>query len=340
MKQDRILLAHGSGGTMMRRLISDVFLEAFDNEALARLDDAATLALPPGRLSFSTDTYVVQPLFFAGGDIGRLAACGTVNDVSMTGAVPAALSCGFVLEEGFPLADLRRILESMAAAAAEANVPIVTGDTKVVEKGGCDGVFINTSGVGVIPDSLDIHGANARPADVVLLSGSIGDHGVAVMSEREGLAFSTSVQSDCAPLNAMIAGMVAAAGPWLHALRDPTRGGIASALNEFAEASGVAIEIDEGDIPVKAQVRGACEMLGYDVLQVANEGKLLAVVAPEGAQAALEAMRQSPYGTEAAAIGRVLGEGAPGKGKVFLNTSLGSRRVVDMLVGEQLPRIC
>jgi hydrogenase expression/formation protein HypE len=340
MKQDRILLAHGSGGTMMRALIEEIFVRAFDNEILARLDDAAALDLPPGRLSFSTDTYVVQPVFFAGGDIGKLAVCGTVNDVSMNGAVPAALSCGFIIEEGVAIDDLRRILSSMAAASKEAGVAIVTGDTKVVEKGGCDGIFINTSGVGVIPDGLDIGGAGARPGDVVLLSGSIGDHGIAVVSEREGLAFSTSVTSDCAPLNKMIADLVAVAGPLIHSLRDPTRGGVASALNEFAESSGAVIEIDEDSIPVKEQVRGACEMLGYDPLQVANEGKLLAVVAPEGAEAALAAMRRSPYGEDAAVVGRVLPAPASGKAKVFMNTSFGSRRVVDMLVGEQLPRIC
>jgi len=340
-QDDRILLAHGSGGTMMRRLIEDIFIKAFDNDILGRLDDAATLMLPPGRISFSTDTYVVKPLFFKGGDIGKLAVCGTVNDVSMTGATPAFISVGFVLEEGFPVDDLRRILTSMARAAEESGVAIVTGDTKVVEKGGADGLFINTAGIGVIPDGIDIHGAGCRSGDVVLLSGSIGDHGIAVISEREGLAFSTSVESDCAPLNHMISAMVHSCGADVHALRDPTRGGLSSALNEFAESSGVAIEVDEDIIPVKAQVRGACEMLGYDVLQVANEGKLIAVVAPDAVDAALGAIRNSPYGAEAEIIGRVLepAKGSPA-GKVFLNTSLGSRRVVDMLVGEQLPRIC
>lgn len=341
MSQERVLLAHGSGGTMMRRLIEDVFVKAFDSDILARLDDAASLELPPGRIAFSTDTYVVKPLFFKGGDIGKLAVCGTVNDVAMTGATPAFISAGFVIEEGFPLDDLRRILESMATAAVEAGVAIVTGDTKVVERGGADGLFINTAGVGAIPEGVSIHADGCRPGDVVLLSGSIGDHGIAVVSEREGLTFSTTLKSDCAPLNHMVSMMIHAAGDAIHALRDPTRGGIASALNEFAEAGGVAIEIDEESIPVKDQVRGACEMLGYDVLQVANEGKLLAVVAADAVDAVLSAMRDSPYGAQAEAIGRVLEPSSPSPaGKVFLNTLLGSRRVVDMLIGEQLPRIC
>ena len=336
MRSDRILLAHGSGGTMMRDLIDDVFVTGFEEDALSRLDDAAALDFPGSRLAFSTDTYVVHPLFFPGGDIGRLAVCGTVNDVATSGATPLYLSVGFILEEGFPVEDLRRILVSMRDAAREAGVHIVTGDTKVVERGKGDGCFINTAGVGVLREGLDLSGSNCRAGDKVLLSGTLGDHGIAIVSTREGLEFSTDIESDAAPLNALIAATLEAA-PAARCFRDPTRGGLASTLNELAAASVVGITIDETLVPVNAQVRGASEMLGYDVFQVANEGKMVAVVPAEQAEAALAAMKAAPYGGHAAIIGEVT-DGPTGR--VHVKTSFGATRVMDMLVGEQLPRIC
>jgi hydrogenase expression/formation protein HypE len=336
MRADKILLAHGSGGTMMRELVEEVFIKDFDDEVLSRLDDAAALAVPGDRIAMSTDTYVVNPLFFPGADIGRLAVCGTVNDVATSGAVPLYLSVAFILEEGFPVEDLRRILVSMREAAAEAGVRIVTGDTKVVEKGHGDGVYINTAGVGVLAEGLDLSGSHCRPGDRVLLSGTLGDHGIAVISKREGLSFTTDILSDAAPLNHLVAAVVEAA-PDVRCFRDPTRGGLASTLNELASASRVSITVKEDDVPVRDQVRGASEMLGYDVFQVANEGKMVAVVPADQADAALEAMRTAPYGEDAAIIGTVE-ETAPGK--VYVHTSFGSTRIMDMLVGEQLPRIC
>ena len=286
MRADRILLAHGSGGTMMRELIDEVFVREFDEDALKRLDDAASLPFSGDRVAFSTDTYVVNPVFFPGGDIGRLAVCGTVNDVATSGATPLYLSVGFVLEEGFPIDDLKTILESMRDAAREANVHIVTGDTKVVEKGHGDGIFINTAGVGALAEGVDLSGSYCKPGDKILLSGTLGDHGIAIVSTREGLEFSTDIRTDAAPLNTMIANVLAAA-PGTRCFRDPTRGGLASTLNELAEASGVSITVEENAVPVHEQVRGACEMLGYDVYQVANEGKMVAVVPAEQAAAAL-----------------------------------------------------
>jgi len=336
MRSDLILLAHGSGGTMMRELIEDVFVTRFNDEALLRMDDAASLDLPGGRIALTTDTYVVTPLFFPGGDIGRLAVAGTVNDVATAGARPLFLTVGFVLEEGLPVEELERILDSMVAVAAEAGVRIVTGDTKVVERGHGDGVYINTAGVGVVRDGLDLSSSHCRPGDVVLLSGTLGDHGIAVMSTREGLQFGTDIESDAAPLNHLVAATLVAA-PDARCFRDPTRGGLASCLNELASASGVSITVTEDDVPVREQVRGACEMLGYDVYQVANEGKMVAVVPPEQAEAALAAMRASRYGEEAAIIGQVAGGPA---GRVYVQTTFGARRIMDMLVGEQLPRIC
>jgi hydrogenase expression/formation protein HypE len=336
MRQDRILLAHGSGGTMMRELIEDVFLEGFDEEALRLMDDAASLGIPESRVAFSTDTYVVHPIFFPGGDIGRLAVCGTVNDVATSGATPLYLSVGFILEEGFPVEDLRRILVSMREAADEAGVHIVTGDTKVVEKGHGDGVYINTAGVGALPDGLDLSGSNCRPGDAVLVSGTLGDHGIAIVSIREGLEFSTDIRTDAAPLNHLVQAVLEAA-PDTRCFRDPTRGGLASALNELAGASSVSITVQEDTVPAHPQVRGASEMLGYDIFQVANEGKMIAVVPPEQAEPALEAMRTTPYGENAAIIGEVADSPA---GKVYVATSFGATRVMDMLVGEQLPRIC
>ena len=336
MRSDRILLAHGSGGTMMRELIEDVFLAEFGDDALKRMDDAASLDFPSGRVAFSTDTYVVNPVFFPGGDIGRLAVCGTVNDVATSGAVPLFLSVGFVLEEGFLVADLERILISMRDSAVEAGVRIVTGDTKVVEKGHGDGIFINTAGVGSLPEGVDLSGSYCRAGDAVVLSGTLGDHGIAVVSTREGLTFETDIRSDAAPLNRLVAAVLEAA-PGVRCFRDPTRGGLASTLNELALASGVSITVEETDVPVRDQVRGASEMLGYDVFQVANEGKMVVVVPPEQAEAALLAMRTAPYGEDAAIIGSV-SEDSPGK--VYVHTSFGARRIMDMLVGEQLPRIC
>ncbi len=336
MQSDRILLAHGSGGTMMRELIEEVFVAGFAEDALRRLDDAASLPFASTRLAFSTDTYVVHPLFFPGGDIGRLAVCGTVNDVATSGAVPLYLSVGFVLEEGFPVADLRRILNSMRDAATEAGVHIVTGDTKVVERGKGDGCFINTAGVGSLAEGVDLSGSRCEPGDKVLLSGTLGDHGIAIVSTREGLEFSTDIESDAAPLNALVAATLAAA-PDARCFRDPTRGGLSSALNELAQASGVSITIDETTVPVRPQVRGASEMLGYDVFQVANEGKMVAVVPASQADAALAAMRAAPYGADAAIIGDVTNGAA---GRVYVKTAFGANRIMDMLVGEQLPRIC
>ena len=336
MRQDRILLAHGSGGTMMRELIEDVFVRDFDDEVLASQDDAASLDVPPGRIAMSTDTFVVNPIFFPGGDIGRLAVCGTVNDVATAGATPLYLSVGFILEEGFSVEDLRKVLISMRDAAREAGVHIVTGDTKVVEKGAADGIYINTTGVGSLPEGVDLCASGCKPGDKVILSGNLGDHGIAIVSIREGLTFATDTETDAAPLKGLTAAVLAAA-PDARCFRDPTRGGMASTLNEIAEASGVTIEVDEDSVPVHPQVRGASEMLGYDVFQVANEGKMIAIVPADQADAALAAMASTPYGENAAIVGEVVEEAA---GKVYVRTSFGAKRIMDMLVGEQLPRIC
>ncbi|MDR0515400.1 MAG: hydrogenase expression/formation protein HypE [Coriobacteriaceae bacterium] len=337
----QILLGHGSGGLMMRRIINEVFFEAFGGEELLRGDDAAVLpALEPGqRLAFSTDSFVVTPHFFPGGDIGKLALCGTVNDVATSGAKPLYISCGFILEEGFPIEDLKRICNSMAEAAHEAKVRIVTGDTKVVNRGSGDGVFINTSGIGVVPSGLDLSGAYCKPGDKILLSGTLGDHGITIMSCRESLGFEAAIQSDAAPLNHLIAAVLEAA-PHTRCFRDPTRGGLASTLNELADQSQVDMTIDEAKVAVRPAVLGACEMLGYDVFQVANEGKMVCVVDADEAEGALLAMRTSPYGEDAAIIGEVNAM-KPDRGpKVFLRTAFGSTRILDVLVGEQLPRIC
>lgn len=336
-----VMLGHGSGGIMMKRIIDEVFFAAYGGEELLRGDDAAVLpALVPGeRLAFSTDSFVVSPHFFPGGDIGRLAVCGTVNDVATSGAIPRYLSCGFILEEGYPLEDLRRICASMADAAAEAGVRLVTGDTKVVNRGHGDGVYINTSGIGVIAPRIDLGGAKCRPGDKILLTGTLGDHGITIMSCRESLSFSAAVESDAAPLNHLIAEVLKAA-PHTRCFRDPTRGGLASTLNEFAAQSGTDLYVDEAAIPVSPVVLGACDMLGYDVLQVANEGKMVCVVPDEEAEAALVAMRANRYGANAAIIGEVV-ETRPDRGpKALLRTPFGSTRILDMLVGEQLPRIC
>jgi hydrogenase expression/formation protein HypE len=345
MTHDLILLAHGSGGKLSHDLVEGLFLRHFHNPTLLQLDDAAVLNLPDAsspallpRLAFSTDSYVVSPLFFPGGDIGKLAVCGTVNDVSMSGARPLWLSAGFIVEEGLPLAELERIVASMAATAKGAGVQIVAGDTKVVDRGSADKVFINTAGVGVVPPAVHIAGDRAQPGDTVILSGTIGDHGMTIMTQREGLRFDSPLESDCAPLNRLVAALLAALPIGaVHCLRDPTRGGLATALNELAARSGVGIEIDETAVPVREAVRGACELLGLDPLYVANEGKLVTIVAPEAADAALAVLQAHEHGRQAAIIGQAT---SAHPGRVALRTALGARRIVGMLAGEQLPRIC
>jgi hydrogenase expression/formation protein HypE len=344
MADKKVLLGHGSGGKLSHELVASVFLPSFANPALDALDDSAVLssltgkprAESDGRLAFTTDSYVVKPLFFPGGDIGRLAVCGTVNDLSMVGATPLYLTAGFVIEEGLSISTLRRVAASMRRAAREAGVKIVAGDTKVVERGGADGLFINTAGIGLIPRGVSLSGAGARPGDAVILSGTTGDHGIAVIGEREGLSFKHNLKSDVAPLNKLVAAMLRAS-PNIHAMRDPTRGGVATTLNEIAQQSRVAIRIKEEAIPIRQEVAAACEMLGFDPLYVANEGKLIACLARQDALKVLEAMRRNKYGRDAAIIGEVLPEP---KGRVLLATRVGGTRIVDMLAGEMLPRIC
>jgi hydrogenase expression/formation protein HypE len=332
-----VTLAHGGGGRLGHALVERMFLAAFRNPALEQLHDGAVLEVPKGRLALTTDSYVVSPLFFPGGDIGSLAVHGTVNDLAMCGARPLALTAGFVLEEGLPMEDLWRIVRSMARAAHEAGVSVVTGDTKVVDRGKGDGVFLNTAGIGLVPEGIDIAPARARPGDQVLLSGRIAEHGIAIMSVREGLAFGTTLVSDSAALHGLVASLLHAMGGRVHVLRDPTRGGVASATNEIAMASKCGIRLVEAAIPVGEEVRGACEILGLDPLYVANEGKCLALVAPEAADRALEVVRAHPLGREAAIVGEVVAEHP---GRVMLRSRVGGVRVVDMLSGEQLPRIC
>ncbi|MDO5334560.1 MAG: hydrogenase expression/formation protein HypE [Coriobacteriia bacterium] len=336
---ETVLLGHGSGGTMMKRIIDEVFFEAYADKELLEGNDAARLPQEPGRVAFSTDSFVVTPHFFPGGDIGRLAVCGTVNDVATSGAIPKYLSCGFILEEGFPMEDLKRICQTMAEVAREAGVHIVTGDTKVVNRGHGDGVFINTSGVGFIPEGIDLSGAYCKPGDKILVTGTLGDHGITIMACREDLSFNADVATDAAPLNHLIQEVIAAA-PDTRCFRDPTRGGLASTLNELADQSGVDFVVEEDAIPVKDAVRGACEMLGYDVYQVANEGKMVCVVPADQAEAALAAMKSNVYGKDAAIIGEVLVSPEGRDPRVSLKTGFGTMRIMDMLVGEQLPRIC
>lgn len=336
---ETVLLGHGSGGTMMKRILDEVFFEAYAGEELREGNDAARLPQEPGRVAFSTDSFVVTPHFFPGGDIGRLAVCGTVNDVATSGAVPRYLSCGFILEEGFPVEDLKKICQTMADVAREAGVHIVTGDTKVVNRGHGDGVFINTSGVGFIPEGIDLSGAYCKPGDKVLVTGTLGDHGITIMACREDLSFNADVRTDAAPLNHLIQEVIAAA-PGTRCFRDPTRGGLASTLNELADQSGVDFVVEEDAIPVKDAVRGACEMLGYDVYQVANEGKMVCVVPADEANAALAAMKNNKYGVDAAIIGEVVETPEGRDPRVSLRTGFGTMRIMDMLVGEQLPRIC
>jgi hydrogenase expression/formation protein HypE len=358
MTNDVVLLAHGSGGRLSHDLVEQLFLRYFDNPVLLQLEDSAVLSLPNAqetdmpppvdvevssprsgtRLALSTDSYVVSPLFFPGGDIGKLAVCGTVNDLSMSGARPLWLSTGFIIEEGLPLAELEQVVASMAHTADAAGVQIVAGDTKVVDRGSADRLFINTAGVGLVAPGVEIAADRAQPGDLLLLNGTIGDHGMTIMTQREGLVFDSPLRSDCAPLNGLVASLLADLPPGsVHTLRDPTRGGLATTLNEIAASAGVGITIDEMALPVREAVRAACELLGLDPLYVANEGKVVAVVAAEAAEAALHSLQSHEYGCEAAVIGR-LTEDHPGR--VVLRTTFGAHRILDMLVGEQLPRIC
>jgi hydrogenase expression/formation protein HypE len=330
-------LSHGAGGRAMAHLIDEIFRAAFDNPFLDRADDQAAFDVPAGRMVMSTDGYVVSPLFFPGGDIGSLAVHGTINDIAMAGARPLHLAASYILEEGFPLADLQRIAESMGQAARDAGAAIVTGDTKVVERGKADGVFISTTGIGIVPAGLDLSSGRARPGDQVILSGCIGDHGVAIMSQRANLGFETEILSDSAALHGLVADMVRAAGPALRVMRDPTRGGLAAVLNEIAHRSEVGFLITENSIPVRPEVAAACELLGLDPLHVANEGKLVAVVAPDAAALLLSAMRAHPLGRDAVVIGAVTDDE---RCFVQMTTSFGGGRIVDWLAGEQLPRIC
>ena len=335
-RHGRVDMTHGSGGRAMAQLIDELFLREFDNRWLRQMNDQASFEVPAGRLVVATDSHVVSPLFFPGGDIGCLSVHGTINDVAMAGAVPLNLAASFILEEGFPLADLQRIVVSMAGAARDAGVPIVTGDTKVVERGKGDGVFITTTGLGVVPPGIDVSGDRARPGDRIIVSGSIGDHGVAIMSLRENLSFETTIESDTAALHGLVAAMIAAV-PDIHCLRDPTRGGLATTLNELAGQSGCGLLIHEASVPVRGQVSAACEFLGLDPLYVANEGKLVAICAPDDALRLLAAMRAHPLGRDAALIGEAIPDPHH---FVQMETSFGGRRIVDWLTGEQLPRIC
>jgi hydrogenase expression/formation protein HypE len=330
-----IVMGHGSGGRLSAQLVRELFLPAFDNAALRKLDDQAVLEAGGARIAFTTDSYVVTPIFFPGGDIGELAVNGTVNDLAMAGARPLALSAAFILEEGLPMEELARVVASVSRAAARAGVPVVTGDTKVVNRGSADRLFITTAGIGIVPDGVEISASNARAGDIVLLSGTIADHGIAVMSKREGLEFEGEVRSDTQALHRLVEAMIAAGE--VHVLRDPTRGGLGTSLCEIASTSRVGVEIEADAVPVREPVRGACELLGIDPLFVANEGKLVAFVRAESAESVLAAMRATEEGREACAIGRVVAEHA---GVTLLRTEIGGTRVLDLPYHEQLPRIC
>jgi len=336
MREGTIQLDQGSGGRATQELVGELFVKSLDNEYLRELNDSAVVSVPGGRLAMTTDSYVVDPIFFPGGNIGSLAVHGTVNDLAMRGAKPLYLTAGFILEEGLSRELLAQIVAAMAAAAREAGVLIVAGDTKVVPRGKADKVFINTAGVGIVPPGLEIGGQYARPGDAVLINGTLGDHGLAVLCKREGLAFENEIRSDSASLYGLVAGMLEVC-PTIHVLRDPTRGGVATTLNEIAQQSGVGIRLFEESLPIREDVAGACELLGLDPLYVANEGKVLACVPSAWAAAVLDAMRSNPHGKEACQIGEVV---ATDVGRVFLRTRIGGHRLVDMLRGEQLPRIC
>jgi hydrogenase expression/formation protein HypE len=332
-----IVMGHGGGGKLGNELVEHLFLPAFRNPALENLGDAALLDVQAGKIAMSTDSFVVQPLFFPGGNIGELAVNGTVNDLAVSGAVPRFLSASFILEEGFPLAQLAAIVESMAKAAATAGVKIVTGDTKVVERGHGDGCYINTAGIGVVREGIQVGPHRAQAGDAVLVSGTIGDHGMAIMSVREGLEFESQIRSDCAALNGMIGDVLNLARGAVHVMRDPTRGGLASTLNEIAQSSQVGVVIDEASLPVRTQVQSACELLGLDPVYVANEGKVVFFVAEEAAETVLALLRAHPLGREAARIGQVTSQH---KGMLVARTAMGSNRVIPTQIGEQLPRIC
>ena len=332
-----IVMGHGGGGKLGNELVEHLFVPAFRNPALENLGDAAVLDLPAGRIAMSTDSFVVQPLFFPGGSIGELAVNGTVNDLAVSGAIPLYLTASFILEEGLPMAQLAAIVEAMAKAAAVAGVQVVTGDTKVVERGHGDGIYINTAGIGVIRPGISVSPRQAKPGDAILVSGTIGDHGMAILSVREGLEFESQIRSDCAPLNSLIADVLTAAGASVHVMRDPTRGGLASTLNEIAQASGVGISLEEASLPVKPQVQSACELLGFDPVYVANEGKVVFFVAPEAADLVLNALRAHPLGRDAARIGTVT---ADHPRLLVARTAMGANRVIPLQIGEQLPRIC
>lgn len=336
MKTDNILLDHGSGGKISHSLITDIMLPIFNNPILSQLNDGAIFDIEGKRLAFSTDTYVVDPIFFPGGNIGTLSINGTVNDIAMCGATPLFLSAGLIIEEGFSLADLKTILQEMSIAAEKAGVKVVTGDTKVVPKGAADKIFINTSGIGIIPKNIDIASHRARPGDKIILSGSIADHGITILTQREGMTFDSSVASDTAPLNHMVKNMLSVCKN-IHVLRDPTRGGIGTALNEIAIKSEIGIKIYEEKIPVKNEVAAICELLGFDPVYIANEGKLLAFVPPDHVEKVLDVIRENRFGRKACIIGEVVEDNPR---KVFMQTRIGGTRIVDMLTGEQLPRIC
>ncbi len=333
---ERILLSHGAGGGASQRLLDELFFRVLGNEFLMQKNDAVVLPTIQGRIAMSTDSFVVQPLFFRGGNIGKLAVCGTVNDLAVQGATPLYLTLGVIIEEGFLMEDLTRIVESIAQTCAAAGVKIVSGDTKVVNKGQADGIYINTTGLGLIPEGRNISGSLARPGDVVIINGLIGEHGMAIMSERSGISWETDLTSDCAPLNGLIDQILSVSGD-VHVMRDPTRGGVATTLNEIAVQSQVGIRLNESDLPISDGVRGACEMLGFDPLYVANEGKVLVIVPQSQADVVLSAMRDHPLGRQAAIIGEVT---ADHPGLVTLRTGLGGERILDMMEGELLPRIC